>query len=111
MPGKCYTMTKLAVGVGREGFGWYGTERITAKREWPDWRPPASMREHRPDLPAHMAGGPDNPLGARALYRIHGSNKPETIGTAASSGCFRITNSDVIDLCKRARVGGKVRVF
>ncbi len=106
-----------AVGVGREGFGWYGTEWITAKREWPDWRPPASMRERRPDLPAHMTGGPDNPLGARALYlgqtlyRIHGSNEPETIGTAASSGCFRMTNSDVIDLYKRAQVGGKVRVF
>ncbi|MCX2698455.1 L,D-transpeptidase [Brucella sp. YY2X] len=106
-----------AVGVGREGFGWYGTERISAKREWPDWRPPASMRARRPDLPAHMAGGPDNPLGARALYlgqtlyRIHGSNEPETIGTAASSGCFRMTNSDVVDLYRRAQIGAKVRVF
>ncbi|MEJ5023052.1 L,D-transpeptidase [Ochrobactrum vermis] len=111
------TAQSYAVGVGREGFGWYGTERISAKREWPDWRPPASMRARRPDLPAHMAGGPDNPLGARALYlgqtlyRIHGSNEPETIGTAASSGCFRMTNSDVIDLYRRARIGGKVRVF
>ncbi|WP_343315015.1 L,D-transpeptidase [Brucella sp. BE17] len=111
------TAQSYAVGVGREGFGWYGTERISAKREWPDWRPPASMRARRPDLPAHMTGGPDNPLGARAiylgktLYRIHGSNEPETIGTAASSGCFRMTNSDVIDLYQRARIGSQVRVF
>lgn len=105
------------VGVGREGFGWLGVEQISAKREWPDWRPPASMLARRPDLPRQMAGGPDNPLGARALYlgqtlyRIHGSNEPKTVGTAASSGCFRMTNTDVIDLYERAQVGARVRVF
>jgi len=105
------------VGVGREGYGWYGTEHVTAKRQWPDWHPPADMLARRPDLPGHMVGGPDNPLGARALYlgetlyRIHGSNEPETIGTAASSGCFRMTNTDVIDLYKRVGIGAKVRVF
>lgn len=105
------------VGVGKEGYGWHGSERISAKREWPDWRPPADMLARRPDLPRHMVGGPDNPLGARALYlgdtlyRIHGSNEPETVGTAASSGCFRMTNTDVIDLYQRASIGAKVRVF
>jgi lipoprotein-anchoring transpeptidase ErfK/SrfK len=105
------------VGVGKEGFGWYGTEKISAKREWPDWRPPADMLARRPDLPRMMVGGPDNPLGARALYlgdtlyRIHGSNEPETVGTAASSGCFRMTNTDVMDLYQRVSVGAKVRVF
>lgn len=105
------------VGVGKEGYGWHGSERISAKREWPDWRPPADMLARRPDLPRHMAGGPDNPLGARALYlgdtlyRIHGSNEPETVGTAASSGCFRMTNTDVIDLYQRVGVGATVRVF
>lgn len=105
------------VGVGREGYGWYGTENITSKRDWPDWYPPADMLARRPDLPRYMAGGPDNPLGARALYlgstlyRIHGSNEPETIGMAASSGCFRMTNTDVIDLYKRVNLGAKVRVF
>jgi lipoprotein-anchoring transpeptidase ErfK/SrfK len=105
------------VGVGREGFGWHGTERVSAKREWPDWRPPADMLARRPDLPRHMSGGPDNPLGARALYlgdtlyRIHGSNEPESVGSAASSGCFRMTNSDVTDLYNRVGVGAKVRVF
>lgn len=105
------------VGVGKEGYGWHGSERISAKREWPDWRPPADMLARRPDLPRHMVGGPDNPLGARALYlgdtlyRIHGSNEPETVGTAASSGCFRMTNTDVIDLYQRVGIGAKVRVF
>jgi lipoprotein-anchoring transpeptidase ErfK/SrfK len=105
------------VGVGKEGYGWHGTERVSAKREWPDWRPPAAMLARRPDLPRHIAGGPDNPLGARALYlgdtlyRIHGSNEPETVGTAASSGCFRMTNTDVIDLYQRVGIGAKVRVF
>lgn len=105
------------VGVGKEGYGWHGSERISAKREWPDWRPPADMLARRPDLPRHMVGGPDNPLGARALYlgdtlyRIHGSNEPETVGTAASSGCFRMTNTDVIDLYQRVGLGAKVRVF
>ncbi|MDB6454417.1 L,D-transpeptidase [Falsirhodobacter sp. 20TX0035] len=111
------TAIAYAVGVGREGFGWFGTETISAKREWPDWRPPADMRARRPDLPAFVPGGPDNPMGARALYlgqtlyRIHGSNEPETVGDAASSGCFRMTNSDVADLYERVRIGAKVRVF
>ncbi|GGB05816.1 erfK/srfK [Brucella endophytica] len=105
------------VGVGREGYGWRGTERISAKKHWPDWRPPADMLARRPDLPRYMAGGPENPLGARALYlggtlyRIHGSNEPETVGEAASSGCFRMTNTDIIDLYERVNVGAKVRVF
>lgn len=111
------TALSYQVGVGREGFGWYGTEHVSAKREWPDWHPPASMLARRPDLPTRMAGGPDNPLGARALYlgqtlyRIHGSNEPETVGTAASSGCFRMTNTDVIDLYRRTSIGAKVTVF
>ncbi len=104
------------IGVGRIGFTWSGTTRISAKREWPDWTPPAQMRQRRPDLPRHMAGGVDNPLGARAmylgssLYRIHGSNEPETIGQAVSSGCFRLSNEDVIDLYGRVRVGTTVIV-
>jgi len=104
------------IGVGRVGFTWSGTTRISAKREWPDWTPPAQMRQRRPDLPRHMAGGVDNPLGARAmylgssLYRIHGSNEPETIGQAVSSGCFRLSNEDVIDLYSRVRVGTTVVV-
>jgi lipoprotein-anchoring transpeptidase ErfK/SrfK len=89
---------------------------VSAKREWPDWTPPPQMLKRRPDLPRYMPGGPDNPLGARAmylgssLYRIHGSNEPETIGQAVSSGCFRLTNEDVIDLYNRVRVGAKVIV-
>jgi len=108
---------RYAVGVGREGFGWTGTEYISAKREWPDWRPPADMLARRPDLPVHMPGGPDNPLGARALYlgdtlyRIHGSNEPETVGRQASSGCFRMRNEDVIDLYRRVKIGTKVVVL
>jgi len=104
------------IGVGRDGFGWSGVRRVSAKREWPDWTPPAQMLRRRPDLPRHMAGGPDNPLGARALYlgsslyRIHGSNEPETIGQAVSSGCFRLTNADVIDLYERVQVGATVIV-
>jgi lipoprotein-anchoring transpeptidase ErfK/SrfK len=104
------------VGVGRVGFTWSGATRISAKREWPSWTPPAQMRQRRPDLPRHMRGGIDNPLGARAmylgssLYRIHGSNEPETIGQAVSSGCFRLTNEDVIDLYNRVRVGARVIV-
>jgi lipoprotein-anchoring transpeptidase ErfK/SrfK len=107
---------QYAIGVGRVGFSWSGTTRVTAKREWPDWTPPAQMRQRRPDLPQHMRGGIDNPLGARAmylgssLYRIHGSNEPETIGQAVSSGCFRLTNDDVIDLYSRVRVGATVIV-
>ena len=108
---------RYAVGVGREGFSWKGTEVITRKREWPDWRPPVEMLARRPDLPAHMPGGPDNPLGARALYlgntlyRIHGSNEPETIGRAVSSGCIRMRNDDVIDLYERVGIGTRVRVI
>lgn len=107
---------QYGVGVGRPGFTWAGAHSVTMKREWPDWRPPAAMLKRRPDLPRHMAGGPDNPLGARALYiggtmyRIHGSNEPETIGQAVSSGCIRMTNDDVIDLYSRARVGTRVVV-
>jgi lipoprotein-anchoring transpeptidase ErfK/SrfK len=107
---------KYGIGVGREGFAWSGTTTITAKREWPDWTPPDEMLKRRPDLPRHMAGGPDNPLGARAMYlgdtqyRIHGSNEPHTIGTATTSGCIRLTNDDVIDLYNRARIGATVIV-
>lgn len=107
---------RYGIGVGRPGFGWSGTKSVTMKREWPDWRPPAQMLKRRPDLPRHMKGGPDNPLGARALYlgsslyRIHGTNEPHTIGQAVSSGCFRMTNADVIDLYNRVRVGAKVVV-
>ena len=99
------------VGVGRPGFEWSGEKRITAKREWPDWTPPAEMIKRRPDLPRHMAGGIENPLGARAMYlggtvyRIHGSNEPDTIGEAVSSGCIRMTNEDVQDLYERVKVG------
>ena len=107
---------RYGIGVGRDGCRWGGVHRITAKKEWPSWTPPAQMLQRRPDLPRFMRGGPDNPLGARAmylgstLYRIHGSNEPETIGQAVSSGCFRMTNSDVIDLYNRVRVGAKVIV-
>jgi lipoprotein-anchoring transpeptidase ErfK/SrfK len=107
---------RYGVGVGRPGFTWGGTQAISRKREWPDWRPPAAMLKRRPDLPRHMAGGPDNPLGARAMYlgssiyRIHGSNEPETIGQAVSSGCIRMTNDDVMDLYNRAKVGARVVV-
>jgi lipoprotein-anchoring transpeptidase ErfK/SrfK len=107
---------RYGVGVGREGFGWHGVHRITAKREWPDWTPPAQMLRRRPDLPHHMAGGEANPLGARAmyiggtLYRIHGSNEPESIGHAVSSGCIRLVNDDVIDLYSRVAIGATVIV-
>jgi lipoprotein-anchoring transpeptidase ErfK/SrfK len=107
---------QYAVGVGRPGFEWSGTKTVAMKREWPDWRPPAEMLRRRPDLPRYMPGGEDNPLGARAmylggtLYRIHGSNEPETIGQAVSSGCIRMTNDDVIDLYGRVKVGTKVVV-
>ena len=107
---------RYGIGVGRDGFRWSGTHRITAKKEWPSWTPPAQMLRRRPDLPRHMRGGVDNPLGARAiylgstLYRIHGSNEPETIGQAVSSGCFRMTNEDVTDLYSRVSVGTPVIV-
>jgi lipoprotein-anchoring transpeptidase ErfK/SrfK len=107
---------KYGVGVGRPGFEWGGVKTISQKREWPDWTPPPQMLQRRPDLPRHMPGGIANPLGARAmylgssLYRIHGSNEPETIGQAVSSGCIRMTNEDVTDLYDRVRVGTKVVV-
>jgi lipoprotein-anchoring transpeptidase ErfK/SrfK len=107
---------RYGIGVGRDGFRWSGVHRISAKKEWPGWTPPSQMRARRPDLPRHMEGGIDNPLGARAmylgstLYRIHGSNEPETIGQAVSSGCFRMTNDDVTDLYNRVPVGTTVIV-
>ena len=110
------TAIQYGVGVGRPGFTWGGNMTITRKAEWPDWTPPPQMLKRRPDLPRHMKGGPDNPLGARALYlgsslyRIHGSNEPDTIGQAVSSGCIRMTNNDVVDLYSRVRVGTRVVV-
>ena len=107
---------RYGIGVGRLGFQWSGVERVSQKQEWPDWRVPAEMIGRQPYLPRFMAGGPGNPLGARALYlghtvfRIHGTNQPETIGTAVSSGCFRLVNPDVIDLYDRIPVGTKVIV-
>jgi lipoprotein-anchoring transpeptidase ErfK/SrfK len=108
---------RYGVGVGRPGFEWAGVKTVSEKKEWPDWRPPAEMLARRPDLPTYMVGGPENPLGARAiylgssLYRIHGSNEPWTIGTAVSSGCIRMRNEDVIDLYERVKVGTKVIVI
>ncbi len=108
---------RYGIGVGRIGFTWAGVTAVSAKKEWPGWTPPAQMLKRRPDLPRYMPGGIDNPLGARAmylgssLYRIHGSNEPETIGQAVSSGCFRMTNDDVIDLYNRVRVGARVVVL
>jgi lipoprotein-anchoring transpeptidase ErfK/SrfK len=105
---------RYGIGVGRDGFRWQGLVKITQKKEWPDWTPPEEMIERQPYLPRWMAGGPGNPLGARALYlgstvyRIHGTNQPQTIGTAVSSGCFRLTNPDVSDLYDRIPVGTKV---
>jgi lipoprotein-anchoring transpeptidase ErfK/SrfK len=108
---------EYGVGVGREGFSWSGVKKVSRKREWPDWRPPEQMLKRRPDLPRYMEGGIDNPLGARALYlgsseyRIHGSNEPDTIGAAVSSGCIRMTNRDVVDLYDRVKVGATVVVL
>jgi lipoprotein-anchoring transpeptidase ErfK/SrfK len=108
---------RYGIGVGRPGFTWSGVKQISAKKEWPDWTPPAEMLVRRPDLPRHMEGGPQNPLGARAmylgssLYRIHGSNEPWTIGTNVSSGCIRMRNEDVIDLYGRVSVGARVVVI
>lgn len=109
------------VGVGREGFEWSGSAVIGRKAEWPDWTPPSAMLKRRPDLPRHMPGGLDNPLGARAMYlysgnrdtmfRIHGSNEPWTIGEAVSSGCIRMLNADVEDLYQRVRIGTRVVVL
>jgi lipoprotein-anchoring transpeptidase ErfK/SrfK len=107
---------RYGIGVGRDGFQWQGLLRITRKQEWPDWTPPPEMIERQPYLPRFMAGGPGNPMGARALYlgatvyRIHGTNQPQTIGSAVSSGCFRLVNGDVIDLFDRIPVGTKVIV-
>ncbi len=107
---------RYGIGVGRDGFTWQGLLQISRKAEWPDWHPPAEMIERQPYLPRFMAGGPGNPLGARAMYlgntvyRIHGTNAPETIGQAVSSGCFRLVNDDVIDLYERVNVGTKVIV-
>ena len=108
---------RYKIGVGREGFTWAGREKITRMAEWPDWRPPAEMVERDPQLPRFMAGGLNNPLGARALYlgdtlyRIHGTNQPSTIGTFESSGCIRMLNDDVIDLYQRVSVGAQVVVL
>ena len=108
---------RYGIGVGRDGFTWSGVQTITKKAEWPDWTPPAEMIARQPYLPRYMAGGPGNPLGARAMYlggtiyRIHGTNAPHTIGTHVSSGCLRLTNEDVTDLYSRVNVGTKVIVL
>ena len=105
---------RYGIGVGREGFQWSGLVKIVKMAEWPDWTPPPEMIQRQPYLPRFMAGGPGNPLGARAMYlgttvyRIHGTNRPDTIGTAVSSGCFRLVNADVADLYERVPVGTKV---
>jgi lipoprotein-anchoring transpeptidase ErfK/SrfK len=107
---------RYGIGVGREGFQWQGLLRVSRKSEWPDWTPPPEMIQRQPYLPRFMAGGPGNPMGARALYlgatvyRIHGTNQPQTIGSAVSSGCFRLANNDVMDLYERIPVGTKVVV-
>jgi lipoprotein-anchoring transpeptidase ErfK/SrfK len=112
---------RYKVGVGREGFQWSGNSRIVAKEEWPDWRPPPEMIEREAAkghiLPEEMAGGPNNPLGARAmyiggtLYRIHGNNNPSSIGGAVSSGCIRMTNSDVVELYDLVKIGARIYVY
>ena len=108
---------RYGIGVGREGFTWSGVETISLMAEWPDWNPPKEMIGRQPYLPRFMAGGPGNPLGARALYlgdtnyRIHGTNDPSTIGHRVSSGCIRLTNEDIVDLYRRAKVGSKVAVL
>src|SRR6476659_3404559 len=108
---------RYGIGVGRDGFRWSGVQHITKKAEWPDWNPPAEMIQRQPYLPRFMAGGPTNPLGARAMYlgntiyRIHGTNAPSTIGQRVSSGCIRLVNEDVIDLASRVNVGTKVVVI
>jgi lipoprotein-anchoring transpeptidase ErfK/SrfK len=105
---------RYGIGVGREGFTWSGQVQVSRKAEWPDWRPPPDMLQRQPYLPRFMAGGPGNPMGARALYlgstvfRVHGTNQPETIGQAISSGCFRLANGDIVDLYDRVPVGTKV---
>jgi lipoprotein-anchoring transpeptidase ErfK/SrfK len=105
------------VATAKRGFEWQGSHEVSAKAKWPSWRPPQSMRKRRPDLPAFMAGGPDNPLGARALYlgssiyRIHGTNEPSSIGKAASSGCIRMLNEDVTELYRHVKIGARVTVL
>jgi lipoprotein-anchoring transpeptidase ErfK/SrfK len=105
---------RYGIGVGREGFTWSGLVKVSRKAEWPDWTPPPEMIQRQPYLPRFMAGGKGNPMGARALYlgstvyRVHGTNQPETIGHAVSSGCFRLANGDVIDLYERVALGAKV---
>ena len=107
---------RYSIAVGMEGYGFHGTSTVSAKREWPDWNPTPGELKRFPDLPTHMAGGPDNPLGARALYlgstlfRIHGTNEPWKIGAAVSSGCIRMANDDAIDLYDRAKIGATVIV-
>ncbi len=107
---------RYGVGVGRDGFQWGGVHRITRKAEWPDWTPPSEMIARQPYLPRFMAGGPGNPMGARAMYigttvyRVHGTNAPETIGHSVSSGCFRLVNSEIEDLYARVAVGTKIVV-
>ena len=111
------TAVMYRVATAKKGFEWKGSHAVTAKTKWPDWRPPASMRKRRPDLPAFMAGGPDNPLGARAIYlgssiyRIHGTNEPSSIGKAASSGCIRMLNEDVTELYQHVKIGTRVSVL
>jgi lipoprotein-anchoring transpeptidase ErfK/SrfK len=108
---------RYGIGVARDGFEWSGTHRITRKAEWPGWTPPAEMRKRQPNLPTYMEGGPNNPLGARALYigstlyRIHGTTEPWSIGQNVSSGCIRMTNADVIDLYERVQLNSKVVVL
>lgn len=107
---------RYSIAVGKEGYGWAGVSAISAKREWPDWTPTPNILKEHPDLPRHVEGGYDNPLGARALYlgstlyRIHGTNEPWRIGAAVSSGCIRLSNNDIIDLYNRAKIGAKVIV-
>ncbi len=108
---------RYGIGVGRVGFTWSGTHKLTAKKKWPGWTPPAEMRKRQPELPKYMKGGIDNPLGARALYigstlyRLHGTTEPWSIGKSVSSGCIRLTNQDVTDLYNRARIGAKIVVI
>ncbi|MEP7240928.1 MAG: L,D-transpeptidase [Devosia sp.] len=111
------TALRYGIGTAKTGFEWSGVHAVTNKREWPDWTPPSEMLARRPDIPTHMAGGINNPLGARALYigstlyRIHGTNEPWTIGGDVSSGCIRMVNDDVIDLYGRVKIGAKVVVL
>jgi lipoprotein-anchoring transpeptidase ErfK/SrfK len=108
---------KYRVATAKKGFEWKGTHKVSRKAQWPDWRPPVEMRQRKPELPVFMAGGPNNPLGARALYlgssiyRIHGTNEPKSIGNAASSGCIRMLNADVTELYTLVKIGSEVTVL